>query len=122
MIVVRLESWPGGDRRRRRTISTGRIVRVEASGDDGLYLIELDGDGTGGRAGREPWRRGRVANFPRARLGAWDLLFRGLAAVIADRSPGCAARAAIEAARGSRALGGVAAERLLPANPERGIE
>jgi hypothetical protein len=32
------------------------------------------------------WRRGRVENFPRRRLGAWDLLYRALRATVGERN------------------------------------
>jgi len=37
--------------------------------------------------GRQIWRHGRVLNFPRLRLGAWDLLYRCLRSAVGDRNP-----------------------------------
>lgn len=37
---------------------------------------------------KETWRKGKVAGFPRVRLGPWDLLFRALGSLISDRNTG----------------------------------
>ena len=35
---------------------------------------------------RQTWKAGRVEDFPRRRLGAWDLLYRALRATVGDRN------------------------------------
>jgi hypothetical protein len=35
---------------------------------------------------RAPWRYGEVKDFPRKRLGGWDLLYRALRSAVGDRN------------------------------------
>lgn len=63
------------------TLATGKIVNTGAgTPTQGNYRIELRD-----AAGR-PWRSGTVEGFPRKRLLAWDLLYRALRNLIAERN------------------------------------
>lgn len=84
MLVARLEHWPDGDEARRKPVGEVRIVSDGGDRDVGHYRVELIKNTDLAR--REgPWRAGKVLNFKRQLLGAYDLLFRGLAACIAGR-------------------------------------
>lgn len=56
---------------------------VESKGTRGDYLVTLS------QRGRPEtlWRKGWVRDFPRQRLGAFDLLYRALRATVGDRNP-----------------------------------
>jgi hypothetical protein len=81
MLVVKIELWPFGDPTRAKTLATGMIANTGAGtptrGDYRVLLRDA--------AGR-PWKSGTVESFPRKRLLAWDLLFRALRNLIADRN------------------------------------
>jgi hypothetical protein len=70
-----------------RSFEIGRAEVWNVGGDEttGNYKARLRG-GFPCWSGKGIWKRGDVLNFARARLGAWDLLYRALAACIADRS------------------------------------
>ena len=65
----------------------------------GVGLIGNDGDGTPtighytytlgkrGTKALQAWRQGAVRDFPRKRLGGWDLLFRVLRDAVGKRNP-----------------------------------
>ena len=84
-VVVTVELWPGGDEARKRHLGTARIVN-DATGTAtvGHY------DATFSKRGSPTsvWRRSRVTNFPRKRLGAWDLLCAALVAALGGLEPG----------------------------------
>jgi hypothetical protein len=81
MLVVRIELWPGGCEDRKKTLATGTIANLgTGSLTHGNYFADLRD-----KAGR-PWRHCSIANFPRKRLLAWDLLYRVLAAIVGDRN------------------------------------
>ncbi len=82
MIVIRMELWPRGDRSRAKHLGTATIANVGGSQSVGNYRAELSTRGNNPR----PWRSGSVTGFPRLRLGAWDLLFRALQAIVGDRN------------------------------------
>jgi hypothetical protein len=83
MIVVRIE------------VHSARTGEVEKKG---VLTIANDGSGTPtnghytfkvmkhiGRPG--VWKQGSVQNFPRSRLGPWDLLYRALREAVGKRNP-----------------------------------
>jgi hypothetical protein len=92
VIVITVELWPGGLELGKETL--------------GVAVIANDGHGTpdiadydvwlGKRGHDDPhrlirtkshqWKTGRVAGFPRQRLGAWDLLYRALHQIVRDRN------------------------------------
>jgi len=79
MLIVRIElhSAVTGEI---RTLATGKITNTgTGSPAQGNYRIELRD-----AAGRL-WKSGYIEGFPRKRLLAWDLLFRALRKLVADR-------------------------------------
>lgn len=87
MIYIRIEMWPGGDRANARVLGEATITNdgkgTEDAGNYNAVLFKSP------EYAREPgvWKSGRVENFPRARLGPWDLLYRALRAMIGRRNP-----------------------------------
>lgn len=91
MIYVRIEIWPKGDRSRARLLGEGHITNVRPPDgtsrtlDVGHYEVALM---------RSPeysvrpgiWKQGHVGNFPRQRLGPWDLLLRALLVTVGYRN------------------------------------
>lgn len=87
MLVCKIELWPGGDPSRAQNLG---CVEIANSGTgtvgSGHYHVKLSNSARfAKRAGN--WKKGAVLNFPRLRLGPYDLLLRALAAVIGDRNP-----------------------------------
>jgi hypothetical protein len=82
VIVVKVELWPGGDERRKRSLGTAYIIN-DGTGTSlrGNYHVMLSRmkDAT------VPWRIGRVVNWPRTG-SPWDLLNRAISAAIRNRS------------------------------------
>lgn len=88
MIVVRIELWPGGSSIRKKHLGTA-IIANDATGNAylGNYRVWFSKRGDDKLDFRSrAWRKGEVIGFPRRRLGAWDLLYRALHAVVADRN------------------------------------
>lgn len=81
MIVLKMELWPFGIERLKRTIAEAKIVN-DGTGDDtiGNYDVEL-------RHKSRLFRKCRVEGFPRQRLTAWDILCRALNTAIGKRNP-----------------------------------
>ena len=83
MIVVRIEVWPHGDKTKALHRGTMVISNVGGSATRGSYTFRvLKHIGK-----RGVWKSGRVLNFPRSRLGPWDLLFRALQKAVGERNP-----------------------------------
>jgi len=87
MIVIRLEMWPKGDESRKYPLGEIRVTNIGGDAQRGDYAIELMKSASHGAKRPGVWRRGIVKNFPRLRLGQYDLLLRGLIACIGGRSP-----------------------------------
>ncbi len=87
MIVVKIEMWPKGIEAKKYGLGEMRIANdgagTHARGDYDVVLMK------GERLAKRPglWRRTRVVNFPRSRLGVYDLIFRALAASVGARNP-----------------------------------
>jgi hypothetical protein len=100
MIVIKLEMWPKGDPSRARSLGVGTISNVGGTTDTGDYEVRLFKSAEYARTAetrpleerlrrplaKETWKRGAVHAFPRHVLGPWDLLLRGLCAVVGMRS------------------------------------
>lgn len=85
MLVCKLEHWPQGDEAKRRSVGEVRVAPDGGDREIGHYRVELIKNVDFAR--REgPWRAGKVLNFKRQQLGAYDLLLRGLVACIAGRN------------------------------------
>ncbi len=86
MIYIRMEMWPHGDKGKAYLLGEGMIANVGGDDERGDYDVRLL---KSERYAKTPgvWKRGKVMQFPRLRLGPWDLLLRALRACIADRNP-----------------------------------
>jgi hypothetical protein len=84
MLVVKLEIWHGGDKRRVKDLGTLRIERVEDSQmpDIGGYVVVGDLKDESGSANVTV----EVQEFPR-KFGAWELVRRALDAINRKRTP-----------------------------------
>lgn len=85
MLVCKLEMWPHGDETKAREI--GRVLIANADGTEsrGSYDVVMPKSPEYARR-KGVWKRGRVTDFPRQKLGPHDLLLRALVACIGDRS------------------------------------
>ena len=83
MIVIKVELWPHGDSSKARSLGIGLITNDNTgNGTSGNYFVELL---TAGQQSRK-WKSGKVKQFPRKKLLAWDLIYRALHATIGDRN------------------------------------
>lgn len=86
MIVVRIELWPAGSEERKRELGVAYIAN-DASGTPGSgnYNVRLM---KSAEYATRPgvWKKARVENFPRRRLGPWDLLYRALRESVGSRN------------------------------------
>ena len=86
MIRITVELVPFGYETMKRTIGTATIVN-DGTGKPrqtrGNYNVKLM------TAAGRLWKECRVEGFPRTRLGAWDILYRALTNLLADRNPPC---------------------------------
>lgn len=79
MLRVTIELLPHGNEARARVLGTAYIVNDGfGSESSGNYQVTLSR-----RGGKE--RKGEVLDFPRKRLGPWDLLFRALARTVGPK-------------------------------------
>lgn len=85
MLRITIELLPHGSELHRRHLGTMEIANDGTGGNGplGAYNVRLS------KRGRPSvlWRRARVEGFPRLALGAYDLVFRALAATVGSRSP-----------------------------------
>jgi len=102
MLVIKIELWPRGDHTRARSLGMATIANVGGTVQTGNYdckLFKSPEYSTQAETrpvhemltrpkAKELWRKGVVTEFPRQKLGPWDLLFRALGSLITDRSPG----------------------------------
>lgn len=90
MMYVRIELWPGGNRERARVLGEAHIANdgeqtLFADPSVGSYQAKLlKSPEYAKRSG--VWKSCAVRNFPRTRLGPWDLLYRVLSATVAYRN------------------------------------
>lgn len=93
VIVVKVELWPHGDSTRASTLGIATITNDGTAPDTmtGNYDVRLGKFGMTVneifKLKRNCWKSGRVTDFPRQRLGPWDLLFRALEPLVKDRNP-----------------------------------
>lgn len=89
MIVIKIEMWPQGDEKRRWLMGVIAIVNVGGTKTSGRYEAQLTTlalrPDTKPRPG---WKSARVGDFPRRRLGLYDLLYRVLDVVVGARNGG----------------------------------
>jgi hypothetical protein len=86
MLICKIELWPHGDSSRAVNLGVVEIANVGGTVSRGEYAVKLSKSKDEARK-RGNWKAGAVTNFPRLKLGAYDLLLRALAAVIGDRNP-----------------------------------
>lgn len=83
MLVVTIEIWPLGNEENKRHLGTAKIWNTgTGTMTRGNYKATLSQI-------KRPncvWRSGNVKDFPRKRLGAWDLMFRALRNIIGERN------------------------------------
>lgn len=82
MIVIRVELWPFGDKTKARHLGTALIANDGGDRRTGHYWVKLFSRGKRKRL----WKEGVVADFPRLRLTAWDLLYRSLRNILGSRN------------------------------------
>lgn len=83
MLVVHFELWPNGYEFRKRNLGTVRIVNTGEGGPAaGDYAATLSVRGHPDQI----WKNIYLADFPRKRLGAYDLLYRVLRLAVGFRN------------------------------------
>lgn len=82
MIRIRAELLPGGREDKKQHLGT-IIIANDGSGTStrGNYNVVISKRGKGGL-----WKKCTVENFPRKKLGVWDLLFSALCSFVPDRT------------------------------------
>lgn len=88
MIVIKIELWPLGDKTKAQILGEIEITNDGAgTRDTGNYNVKLFKWNNKDRTKRGGiWRQGKVAGFPRKRLGPYDLLLRALLALVGKRN------------------------------------
>lgn len=87
MIRVTIDMLPMGDESKAYNIGLAYITNDgSGTGHSGNYRIDLLGGFVGWNPSKRVWKTALVESFPRARLGVWDLFYRGLAACVSSRS------------------------------------
>jgi len=77
MIYVRIEIWPLGSQDHKRVLGEAYISNTgKGTEQKGDYEYKLSKKKGFGPQGGNIWRKGFIHNFPRKRLGPWDLLRR----------------------------------------------
>lgn len=84
MIYCRIEIWPGGDRRRARTLGEATIANVGGSAQVGEYDAKIM---KSPEYAKRPgvWKQAKLTGFPRLKLGPWELLCMALIACVSGR-------------------------------------
>lgn len=90
MLKITIELLPGGYESKKRILGTMTIVNDLSSNGPtvGNYIIKIFKWADKYKKCRKSnvWKRGTVKNFPREKLGPWDLLLRALQNTIGDRN------------------------------------
>jgi hypothetical protein len=83
MLRITIELVPYGDESKKEVIGIATIAN-DATGDQttGNYKYHISKWGKGNAM----WKAGKLAGFPRKRLGPWDLLFRVLSDAVGKRN------------------------------------
>lgn len=85
MLVIRIELF-GAVSGRRKELGCAIIDNIGGDARTGRYRVRLYRTFSHYTSRKRPWREGRVSNFPRLSLGAFDLLLRGLLATVYKRN------------------------------------
>lgn len=87
MIVVKIELWPLGIEANAQVLGEIEIVNdgtgTPTEGNYNINLYKWNSRRTG-RGGI--WRKGKIVGFPRLTRGPYDLLLRGLLALVGNRN------------------------------------
>lgn len=102
MMYLRIEMWPKGDRKRAYTLAEATLENTGGSKTIAGYLARISKRGgfklvkgsyqdpeivrVCSPASHSVWKEATVEEFPRARLGVWDLLHRVLFKVVGERN------------------------------------
>lgn len=82
MLVIKVELWPLGVEEEAQPMGTMTITNDRTGGHGkGNYDIKIykwEDKGI--------WKKGRIEDFPRVKLGPWDLLYRALKSVVGYRN------------------------------------
>lgn len=83
MLVIKVELWPHGDESRKKNLGIAHIAN-DGTGNlsRGNYWVKLFKWDTGKRV----WKEGEFKDFPRIKLGPWDILYRALSVTVGDRN------------------------------------
>ncbi len=82
MLRVTIELLPHGSEAHKRHLGTIEIANTGGTSTQGNYRARLSKRGKPNQI----WKAGEVINFPRKRLGAYDLLYRALEAAVGERN------------------------------------
>ena len=87
MVKVTIELCPYGSEENKEVLGTIYISN-DGTGtrQNGNYNVKIDNEHIKRKTGIEVEHLYRVENFPRLNLGAYDLLYRALKAVVGDRN------------------------------------
>jgi hypothetical protein len=79
MLYVRIEIWPLGSKDHKRLLGEGQISNMgKGTSTKADYEFKLSKFGGFGPKGGNVWKKGVLLNFPRKKLGPWDLLKRAI--------------------------------------------
>jgi hypothetical protein len=87
MVKVTIELCPYGSEENKEVLGTIYISN-DGTGtrENGNYNVKIDNEHIKRKTGIEVEHLYRVESFPRLNLGAYDLLYRALKAVVGDRN------------------------------------
>lgn len=89
MIRITVEMVPWGNEKRAFIMAQGHIYNdgrgTVARGNYNAALSKVSHFRT--FTGRGWWKEGKIKDFPRTRLGVWDLLYRVLRELVGGRNP-----------------------------------
>jgi len=90
MMKIIIEMWPQGDESRKYLLGEAVIANVGGTEDLGNYEARLFKSPRYAKPQNvgAVWHKGIVNQFPRKRLGPWDLLYRALAVTVGYRNRG----------------------------------
>ena len=89
MLVVKIEIWPFGQESKKRELGRMSIANDGTGGvQTGNYNAKIfkSMEYSEKALSTSVWKKGRVEDFPRLRLGPWDLLLRSLFVCIGKRN------------------------------------
>lgn len=86
MVVIRAELWKKGNPEDKVLLGVAYIKNngfgSEINQNIGDYYVEI----TKKNSETHIFKQGKVLNFPRKKLGVWDLLYRALKEIVGDRN------------------------------------